>query len=232
MERYNIFNQVHKGLRAFLYDTALQVQQTDFTCIDDAAQTLEKIGEALYYFSQHAYYVERFLFPFIKEYNPALTDAFKLQYQANIVLAQRLRGLMNVYYHAVSTEDKTDAGRPILKAFTGFLVTNLDYMSREDNLINSTLWRHYSDTELLGLEKEIVAKLPPKDLSAFSKWIIRGMNNTEIIDWLRAIEKTTITNIFQTFFACAEKELPESRWQKVQEALTEGTSITDFEFRM
>jgi hypothetical protein len=225
MERYNIFNQVHKGLRAFLYDTALQVQQTDFTCHDEAALTLETISEALYHFSQHAYYMERFLFPYIKEYNPALTETFKLQYQANIVLSQRLKGLMNIYYHAVSSADKTDAGRPILKAFTAFLVTNLDYMSREDNLINNTLWRHYNDKELLGLEKEIVANLPPKDLAAFSKWMIRGLNNTEIIEWLRAIEKTTIIDIFHTFFACAEKELPEGRWMKIQEALAEGSLL-------
>jgi hypothetical protein len=225
MERYNIFNQVHKALRAFLYDTAIQAQQTDFACAHEATQTLEKIGEAIYHFSQHAFYVEQFLFPFIKEHNPVLTETFRQQYQLNTALAMRLKGLMNVYYHAVSTAEKTDAGRPVLKAFTGFLVTSLDFMMKEDNLINNTLWRHYSDTALQGLEKEIVSRLPPKDLAALSKWIIKGMNNTEIIDWLRSIEKNTVTCIFSTFFASAEKELPEYRWQKIQEALSEGALL-------
>ncbi len=66
-------------------------------------------------------------------------------------------------------------------------------MTREDNLLNSLLWRYYNDAELLGLEKVMVAKLPPKDLNALSKWIIRGTNNAEIIAWLRAIEKTSIS---------------------------------------
>ena len=35
MSRFNVFNQIHKGLRAMLYDTALTLQQTHF---DDAGQ--------------------------------------------------------------------------------------------------------------------------------------------------------------------------------------------------
>ena len=36
MQRYNIFHQVHKGLKALLYETALQVQQTGFWNADEA----------------------------------------------------------------------------------------------------------------------------------------------------------------------------------------------------
>ena len=36
MKRYNIFNQVHKGLRALLYETIIKLQQTDFTDTEDA----------------------------------------------------------------------------------------------------------------------------------------------------------------------------------------------------
>jgi hypothetical protein len=223
MERYNIFNQVHKGLRAFLYDTALLVQQTDFLHTDEAIVSLERINDTLHHFIQHALYVERFLFPFIREYNPVLTNTIKQQYQANIMLAQRLRGFMTVYDHAVSSADKTETGRALSKSFTGFLVANLDYMNREDSLINNTLWRYYNDAELRGLEKEIVLNLPQKDLAVYTKWMIRGMSNTEIIQWLRAQEKSTETCIFRSFFVTAEKELPEYRWQQIQEALAEGS---------
>ncbi len=225
MERYNILNQVHKGLKAFLYDTALLTQQTDFIIMDEAVLALDRIGEAMYLFGQHALYVERLLFPFVVEYHPALITSFKQQYQANAVLIQRLRGLLTAYDHAVSSDEKHTAGHAIQKAFTGFVVAHLEGMAREDSLLNSLLWRHYNDAELLALEKEIVAKLPPKDLSLLSTWIIRGMNNREIIEWLRAIEKTCIAAIFSTFFSSAEKELPETRWLKIQEALTEGTWV-------
>ena len=53
MKRFNIFNQIHKGLRVLLYDTATVLQQTDFS---DAGQTrvaLEKVNKVLHMFSQH-----------------------------------------------------------------------------------------------------------------------------------------------------------------------------------
>lgn len=223
MERYNFFNHVHKGLRAFLYDTALQVQQTDFLRTEEAIATLERVNNTLHHFTRHAFYIERFLFPFIREYNPVLANTIKQQYQANAGLAQRLRGFMTVYEHAVSSAEKTETGKALARAFTSFLVTNLDYMNREDSLINNTLWRHYNDAELQGLEKEIVSNLPSKDLAVYSKWMIRGMSNTEIIKWLRAQGKSTDTCIFHSFFLTAEKELPEHRWKQIQEALAEGS---------
>lgn len=232
MDRYNILNQVHKGLKAFLYDTALLTQQTDFTIVDEAALALEKIAEAMYLSGQHAFYIERLLFPFVVEYNAALITSFKQQYQANAVLIQRLRGLLTAYEHAISSDEKHTAGHAIQKAFTGFVVAHLEGLAREDSLLNSLLWRHYNDAELLALEKEIVARLPADDLALLSKWIIRGMNNREIIQWLRAIEQTCIATIFATFFSSAENELPETRWLKIQEALAEGASIQDVEFRI
>jgi hypothetical protein len=216
---------VHKGLRAFLYDTALQVQQTDFTRGDEAGWVLEKINDNLHHFNQHALYVDRFLFPFIREYNPVLTAAFKQQYQQNLSLAQRLRGFMNVYDHAVSSAEKADTGKMIGAAFTGYLMANLDYMSKEDSQLNNTLWKYYTDAELRELEKDIIAKILPQDLMVYSKWMIKGMSNTEIIRWLKANEQRTDTCIFQSFFASAEKELPAERWLQVQDALAEGTAV-------
>ncbi|MDF2188568.1 hypothetical protein [Paraflavitalea sp. CAU 1676] len=227
MERYNVFTRVHKGLRAFLFETAMTVQQTDFSVTEEAEAVMGRIGEALYYFNQHSLYIERLLFPYIIDHNPGLIAIFRQQYQSNVVQAQRLRGVMNAFGHAANQQEQVAAGHPILKAYTGFLITQLDSMAREDNLLNAVLWRYYTDEELMALEKEIVTKMSPRDLATLSKWVIRGMNNAEIIEWLRTIERCSVASVFISFFSSAEQELPEERWQKIQEALAEGSSITE-----
>lgn len=227
MERYNVFNRVHKGLRAFLYETAMAVQQTDFSVSEETARSMGCIGEALHFFNQHSLYIERLLFPFIIDHNPGLIAIFRQQYQSNIVQAQRLRGVMNAFGHAANAQEKVAASQPVMKAYTSFLITQLDSLAREDNLLNNVLWRHYSDVELMALEKEIVTKMSPRDLATLGKWVIRGMNNAEIIDWLRTIERCSVTSVFESFFNSAENELPEERWQKIQEALVEGSSISE-----
>jgi len=54
MERYNSFNIIHKGLRAALYQTALQLQQTDFIEEDQAEEALGKVKEIVMLFEGHA----------------------------------------------------------------------------------------------------------------------------------------------------------------------------------
>jgi hypothetical protein len=58
-----------------------------------------------------------------------------------------------------------------------------------------------------------------------SQWMMRGLNNPEIINWLRAVEDAAPENVFQDLFATAERELPEHRFRKVLETITEGVML-------
>lgn len=225
MDRYNVFNDVHKGLRAFLYETALRVQQTDFVLSGEAVKALEGIGDVLYYAGQHALYIERFLFPFVVDYNPSLITTFKQQYQQNLVQTQRLRGMMNSWSQATKAPEKKALGELIGREYTQYLVAQLESLNKEDNLLNPLLWKQYNDAALLSIKKEIVGKLLPADLNVLSKWAIRGMSNTEIIAWMRASERACAPAVFAAFFNSAAQELTDERWHQIQEMLSEGTLV-------
>ena len=59
--RYNTFYQVHKALRAMLYETAIQLQQTDFNNEDQAVSLLNNIASVIDLFDKHAYNEDRCL---------------------------------------------------------------------------------------------------------------------------------------------------------------------------
>ena len=61
MKRYNIFNQVHKGLRALLHETILKLQQTDFTDAEDAEEAVEQVQTVLALFDEHAHTEDSFI---------------------------------------------------------------------------------------------------------------------------------------------------------------------------
>ncbi len=54
--RYNIFNQIHKGLRAMLYDTALRIQQMIFHVLrkNRLFATVRQLEKVLAFFDKHA----------------------------------------------------------------------------------------------------------------------------------------------------------------------------------
>lgn len=225
MNRYNIFGQVHKGLRAMLYQTALHLQQTDFTNADAAEDALAQLAIAVDLFDKHAHTEDTMVFTAIEKNEPALVNAFEKEHEEDHALGQRLRGLLTAFAHTVSTDDKMIIGNAITEAFIDFMIFNLKHMAKEEDLINKALWKHYSDTELHGITQKIVASIAPQHMALFSRWMMRGLNNCEITNWLKEIKNTAPDFVFQSLMQTAARELDAPRWQMVQETITEGAML-------
>ncbi|HKZ67518.1 MAG TPA: hemerythrin domain-containing protein [Chitinophagaceae bacterium] len=225
MSRFNIFNQIHKALRAMLYDTSLTLQQTYFADAEEAETSLEKVRMTVDVFDEHAAHEDHFVLPAIQQYEPSLVDAFEQEHEKDHALSERIRGLIIVYHHAIKTEVKIETGEAINKAFIEFMIFNLQHMAKEETVLNKVLWRYYSDAEIMAINQRIVASIPPEETAVASAWMMRGMSNAEISGWLKAVEKNAPEAMFTQLFSIAEKELPADRFRKVLENLTEGTMV-------
>ena len=75
--RYNTFYQVHKALRAMLYETAIEVQQTDFNNEDQAVSLLNNIALVIDLFDKHAYNEDHYVFAAVQEYESSVIDSFE-----------------------------------------------------------------------------------------------------------------------------------------------------------
>ena len=72
-QRYNVFNQIHKGLRGMLYDTAIRLQQTDFSRLE-ASTIVDQLEQVLIFFDEHAENEDQFILPHIRKHNAQLID--------------------------------------------------------------------------------------------------------------------------------------------------------------
>lgn len=225
MQRYNIFNQLHKGLQALLFDTAIMLQQTAFCNAAEGRFAVEKLDMLLHLFSEHALLEDTHLLPALRCCDEEAIRSLEKDHQADRVATSRLKGLMQTYEHAVSGYDRLDAGKTIGNAFRELLVSNLKHMAREEEVLNNILWSRFNDGEIFTFEQNILAHIPQEELAVYSLWMIRGMNDHEIIAWLKTIEKTAVGPVFQVLFAMAENELSTIRWQKIQDGLMEGALV-------
>ena len=225
MSRYNMFNQIHKGLRALLYDTALQLQHTDFWNVEDAGQTIERLEEVIQLFEKHAYSEDTHVFPAVEKFEPSIADVFEKEHVKDHILGLLLDESIKLYRNADVITDKADAGRQIQSAFMKFMVFNLEHMAKEEDVINRILWRYYSDAELHEITQRIIANVPPDMMGLYSRWMMRGLNNAEITTWLKEVEKNAPEPVFQFLFVTAERELPGIRFRQVLEGLTEGAML-------
>ncbi|MGG9964204.1 hemerythrin domain-containing protein [Ferruginibacter sp. SUN106] len=225
MTRYNIFGQVHKGLRAMLYETALCLQQTDFNNTEEAENSLTLLGQTIDLFDKHAHTEDTMVFTAIEHTEPALVNAFEKEHEEDHALGQRLRGLLTAFGHTVSSDDKIITGDAITQSFIEFMIFNLKHMAKEEDIINKALWKSYTDIELHGITQKIVASIPPQHVAQFSRWMMRGLNNNEITGWLKEVKNNAPDFVFQSLMQTAEQELNAPRWQQVQETITEGAML-------
>ena len=225
MKRYDAFKQIHKGLRALLYDTALYLQHTDFSSYEEADLAFDKLESVLKAFHLHAEHEEGYLLAACGLVNPILVKEFESEHEKGEILSHRLRSLVMVFKYATCTSSRLEAGDAICKAFNEFIAFSLYHMNKEEEKLNDTLWSHYKDEEIIAIQKKLVESIPNADLQFAHSWMLKGNSNGEVIIWLRTVKNSAPDFVFKGLMNLAESILPEERWARVQEGLVDGAMV-------
>ena len=225
MQRYNSFNIIHKGLRAALYQTALQLQQTDFTESDQIEDAINKVREVVLLFEGHAHKEDHFVLPLINEYEPSVVATFNAEHQKDEQLGVELEGAVKKLSQSSTSQEMIVAGGELTTSFVRFMVFNLEHMAKEEDIINQILWRYYSDDEIKAVVAQISQSTPPWMHDFYAKWMLRGISNGEAITWMKMVEKGQPPIVFQTLVQKAEQELPRKRFQKIRQSLKQTAAV-------
>ncbi|MFZ9388254.1 MAG: hemerythrin domain-containing protein [Chitinophagaceae bacterium] len=225
MKRYNIFNQVHKGLRELLYQTASRLQQTDFTTVHEKTAALTQVNMVIDLFDKHAHTEDYFILPALAQYEPSVCNLFEEEHVQDHALGEKLREIIRGIDQSVSDEDVNTWGAVLRPVFVEFLVFNLNHMAKEEEVLNKLLWRYYSDEELKGITQQIIAHQPPEAMQLFSSWMMKGLSNSEISDWLLEVRNSAPEIMFNNLCHLAESELPSSRWNQIRDSILEKQSL-------
>src|SRR5688572_7878388 len=125
MQRYNMFFPVHKGLRALLYDTAIQLQQTNFANAEEAAEIIAQVKTVVELFESHAHKEDTYVFPAIAAYEPSVVDAFEQEHEEDHVLGESLGKWIIAFEYSVAFSARQTIGEELTKAYIQFMVFNL-----------------------------------------------------------------------------------------------------------
>ena len=86
------------------------------------------------------------------------------------------------------------------------MVFNLEHMSKEETVLNEILWRYYTDAEIESISNRIVRSLRHDEATVTTAWMMRGLSNTEISNWLKTVETTAPgTGVCAAFQHCRKR---------------------------
>jgi hypothetical protein len=221
MQRFNSFTLIHKALRAMLYDAALTVQQTYFADSNEAETAFEKVETVLHSFDNHAHHEDSHVLPAVELYNKQLVDEFESEHIKDLQLSNSLRNLLNIYRHLNFSEERIACGSAIAKAFVEFMVFNLEHMAKEELKLLPVLWENYTDAQLMAINQKIIANIPQQEMMTSATWMMRGINNSDAIKWMKGVKATAPDFMFQALVATAERELTPSRFATIMSIVEE-----------
>lgn len=205
-----------------LYETGLEIQRVDFTRQQEAQSTLKNLTFVIDFIDQHINDQEDFVFTRLESLEPSVLDKFAQEHIKGRELANHLRTLISIFNSLTTEPERIQLGSALRRSFNEFLTLNLIHLMAEEETLNSLLWRHYADKTLLDIEYSIESNKSSSRRQIGWKWMLRGLNNPEIVDLLRAVENNYREIDFNNIISLAEKELSNLRFRQVLEGLTEG----------
>jgi hemerythrin-like domain-containing protein len=223
--RYNMFSQIHKGLRAWLFEAGLRIQRTDFSNKHKGLAIVAELKQIIKVLQKHTWNEDNNLFPRVEAVAPFVIALFEQEHEKDNDLAKKMQSWLDKYTDAVTEKERLKSGIGILHTFNEFTAFNLQHMNKEEMIVNELLWAHYTDKEIQEITAGIIRNQNPEDSILLGKWMIKGMNDVEIINWLKHVSMAAPDYVLEGILIMAEQELEPARWELIEKNFSDIAAV-------
>lgn len=175
--RFDLYRNIHKGIRAMLLDLVTRSGRTDFTEAEEVASLIGATQDIFELLESHAHTEDTFIMPVLREAAPSLAREFDEEHEDQ---EARLPGLLAALERIdPASPNAAQEGHRFtihLSRIAGELLT---HMADEELELNPALWSHSTDETLGAIEGQIVGSVPPDKMMRYLRWMIPAMNPRE-----------------------------------------------------
>lgn len=205
-----------------LYDAATSLQHADFANTESTGAAFQKIDIILELFDDHADHEDALILPMVNDHAKELVASFEEEHVKDRNLCVDLRNGMAAYQSAATPAERVMAGNKVFFAFNEFIAFNLQHTNREETELNEVLWANYTDQEIMAVNQQIAASVPPEKAIINVTWMLRSCNNMELTGFMKMIQATAPPERVALLMGLAQKELAPERWEAIAQMLNEA----------
>lgn len=216
--RLDFYAGIHKALRLFLTHTLTRVGSTDPADAAELAATLDQVERLLAACALHLHDENQFVHPALERAqagSAARIGAEHLHHEESIA---DLRDLAALVAHSAKPVRAAALDR-LYHALALFVADNLQHMHVEQTAHNAVLWAAYSDEQLMAIEQQIVASIPPQAMAELLGWFMPALNAPERAGMLRDMRQGMPPEAFAGVLAIAERTLAPAEHAKLRRDL-------------
>jgi len=216
--RYDSYLAIHKALRLFMCDTLTRIGRTDPSDDAEVQATLTQLDDLLDLCTLHIKDENDFIHPALERARQGSAARIQGEHEHHHESITRLRELAR-QADAASTDARHAALNHLYRAMALFVADNFEHMHVEETEHNAVLWAHYSDDEILAVEHELVASIPPQAMMNALRWFLPGLNAVERTGMLKGMQAGMPPPVFDAVLDIARQTLPQHDFAKLSHAL-------------
>jgi len=205
-ERFNIYLQIHKGVRAALATLLLQVGRTDPHDEAEIAETLTAVRDLLTFLREHLQHEDDWIHPALEARRPGSSHGTRDDHAHH---AEALAALVSTL-RAVERCPGGQRGTGLMRLYRQlalFVAENLEHMHVEETDNHAALVASYSDAELHELDRRLVASIPPAALMTALRWMLPNMNAPDRAAMLGAMRAAAPAEVVDAVLAMIRPHL-------------------------
>jgi hypothetical protein len=199
-----------------LFDAGAKIQQTDFTKSKQADAAIEAIKQSTRSFLYHLSKEDKIIYHSVVLYAPYIVAMIEQTNLKDQALAESIDKIIDQQENLDTKKEMIDFGHQLQAAFFEFTAAVLQHMNKEETVINEILWSNYSDTQLVGMEVEIMKQATSSDCTWYTGKILKVHSNREILMWVEIIKEHATPFMLKKLISTARIVLPIDRWQMIR----------------
>lgn len=219
--RFNMYQAVHKGLRAFMADTLTRIGRTDFTDPQERSESAEQLRSLLHICAEHLVHEDQFLHAAMERRAPGSAGQCAQEHVEHLVHIDALEASLNKALLAPEPQ-QADAWLQLYQALSLFAADNYEHMLLEEREHNAVLWAHFSDEELHEIHDALLASIPADEMAVHFRWMLPQLSHPERVGMLSGMRQGMPAEVFASQLELARPLLDARGWHKLQAALKIG----------
>lgn len=217
--RYNIYEVIHKALRARLSQTLIAIGQVD---ADDEASVREVVAQVrttLAIMHGHLNSENDFVHVAMEARAPGSTRRIAEEHVHHDEDIRLLDDACAALVDAPSSQRAAHANR-LYVLFDVFLQENLVHMRYEEDQHNAVLWAAYTDEEILAIEHALVAAIPPEKKALLLQSMVPAVPTRDRAMLLGGLRASVPPEVFAGMYASVLPLLDARARERLDAALT------------
>ena len=118
-----------------------------------------------------------------------------------------------------SIEERMLLGNSLNSLFNDFIADYLAHMNHEEATVLEASFKYLTDEELIAIRTRIQSNVPPDRYKVWMNWMLRSLNNTELVGLLGSMKTSAPSNVFDYILDATKSVLDSERWLKMKLSL-------------